>query len=193
MKKENKKYLVGVSLSALAFSLTYSISAVAQTCVTPPTCASLGYVRTQAECEGHSFVKCPFDTNFGYCDLSTSPSKKSCADGGYSSAQIKDCNCKTVNYEGLTCYSCTLKTCQELGYKDNLKGPGWRCTACPYDPTKFLCIAIPCPPGTRASSACTHYVWGHAVNKQNLREETEIYKEQMETHFFSGDKLCCYY
>ena len=41
-------------------------------CVTPPTCAQLGYTKTASECSGHTFLKCPFDMSVGYCDLGTS-------------------------------------------------------------------------------------------------------------------------
>ncbi len=66
MRKENKKYL-GVSLSALAFSLSYSLTANAQTCVTPPSCETLGYTDTADKCDGDAMVKCPFDTSKVFC------------------------------------------------------------------------------------------------------------------------------
>ena len=66
MKKENKKYL-GVSLSALAFSLSYGLTANAQTCVTPPSCETLGYTDTADKCDGDAMVKCPFDTSKVFC------------------------------------------------------------------------------------------------------------------------------
>ena len=66
MKKENKKYL-GVSLSALAFSLSYSLTVNAQTCVTPPSCETLGYTDTADKCDGDAMVKCPFDQSKVFC------------------------------------------------------------------------------------------------------------------------------
>ena len=57
--------LGGISLLGLA-------NVVQAQCVTPPTCAQLGYTKTASECSGHTFLKCPFDTSVGYCDLGTS-------------------------------------------------------------------------------------------------------------------------
>ena len=76
MRKENKKYL-GVSLSALAFSLSYGLTANAQTCVTPPSCETLGYKDTADKCDDSSMVKCPFDTSKVFC-RSISTKTKTC-------------------------------------------------------------------------------------------------------------------
>ena len=76
MRKENKKYL-GVSLSALAFSLSYGLTANAQTCVTPPSCESMGYTDTADKCDDSSMVKCPFDTSKVFC-RSISTKTKTC-------------------------------------------------------------------------------------------------------------------
>ena len=70
MRKENKKYL-GVSLSALAFSLSYGLTANAQTCVTPPSCETLGYTNTANQCNGTAMVKCPFDQSKVFCRSTT--------------------------------------------------------------------------------------------------------------------------
>lgn len=50
--------------------LSNPITASAQ-CVTPPTCSELGYTKSASECSGHTFLKCPFNTAVGYCDLGT--------------------------------------------------------------------------------------------------------------------------
>ncbi len=67
MRKINyyRMLLGGISLLGLA-------NAVQAQCVTPPTCSELGYTKTASECSGHTFLKCPFDTSVGYCDLGTS-------------------------------------------------------------------------------------------------------------------------
>ena len=78
MKKENKKYLVGVSLSALAFSLSYGLTANAQTCVTPPSCEELGYTDTANKCDGDAMVKCPFDQSKVFCRAIPKPESKTC-------------------------------------------------------------------------------------------------------------------
>ena len=66
MRKINyyRMLLGGISLLGLA-------NVVQAQCVTPPTCAQLGYTKTASECSGHTFLKCPFDTSVGYCDLET--------------------------------------------------------------------------------------------------------------------------
>ena len=67
MRKINyyRMLLGGISLLGLA-------NVVQAQCVTPPTCAQLGYTKTASECSGHTFLKCPFDMSVGYCDLGTS-------------------------------------------------------------------------------------------------------------------------
>ena len=55
----------GLSLLALA-------GTAAAQCVTPPTCSELGYTKSAADCSGHTFLKCPFNTAVGYCDLESS-------------------------------------------------------------------------------------------------------------------------
>ncbi len=77
MRKENKKYL-GVSLSALAFSLSYGLTANAQTCVTPPSCEELGYTDTADKCDGDAMVKCPFDTSKVFCRAYPTTETKTC-------------------------------------------------------------------------------------------------------------------
>lgn len=61
------------------FGLSSPITASAQ-CVTPPTCSELGYTKSADECSGHTFLKCPFNTAVGYCDLGsqTTPVVQTC-------------------------------------------------------------------------------------------------------------------
>lgn len=62
-----QKSLYGISFAGLAFFLS-AVSVRAQTCVTPPTCASLGYSKSTTECKGVTDVlKCPFDTSIVFC------------------------------------------------------------------------------------------------------------------------------
>lgn len=65
--KKNIQYQFGASLFALAFSLGVSLPAAAQTCVPPPSCDTLGFTKTAADCEGKTILKCPFDTSKVYC------------------------------------------------------------------------------------------------------------------------------
>ncbi len=57
--------IFGASLSALAFSLP--ATALAQTCVPPPTCDELGFIKTATDCAGKTILKCPFDQGQVYC------------------------------------------------------------------------------------------------------------------------------
>ena len=61
------KRILGASLTLAAFSFITATQVAAQTCVTPPTCESLGYNKTTADCEGKTILKCPFDTSQVYC------------------------------------------------------------------------------------------------------------------------------
>ena len=136
--------ILGASLVLTAFSFGGIPSALAQTCITPPTCASLGYTMTAAQCSGHKFLKCPFNLSIGYCDLG-SGTQKSCSDGGYSSIKISGQNCKQVSYSGLTCYFCTVaKTCADGGYSQT-KISGQNCKQVSYEGlTCYQCTEKSC-------------------------------------------------
>jgi len=43
------------------FLLSTSTSLAQTSCVTPPTCAEMGYTQTESECAGKEIVRCPFD------------------------------------------------------------------------------------------------------------------------------------
>lgn len=59
---------LGASLLVFALSLNFnSNQAQAQTCATPPSCASLGYLFTEAGCQDAFLLRCPFDTTKVYC------------------------------------------------------------------------------------------------------------------------------
>ncbi len=63
MNKNCKGTLGATLLLTTAFSVT---EGMAQTCAIPPTCESLGYTMSEADCEG-AVIKCPFDTTKVYC------------------------------------------------------------------------------------------------------------------------------
>ena len=58
-----KKYLLLCS----ALTVASSVQAADINCATPPSCAELGYVMTEADCEGFFALKCPFDTSKLFC------------------------------------------------------------------------------------------------------------------------------
>ena len=63
--KKISQYIFGVSFALATFS--FISNAVAQTCITPPTCESLGYTLTESKCEGRTILKCPLDTSKVFC------------------------------------------------------------------------------------------------------------------------------
>ena len=91
MKKELKRIL-GASFLTIAFSFIGNTSALAQTCATPPTCESLGYIFTASQCTGRTVLKCPLDTSKIFC--------VSAAEAG----EITDCaNVGDILYSDMTC------------------------------------------------------------------------------------------
>ena len=57
-----KKYIMGILMFVMP-SVVYG-----QNCATPPSCETLGYTKTAADCSGKTILKCPFDNNKVYCD-----------------------------------------------------------------------------------------------------------------------------
>lgn len=57
-----KKYIMGILMFIMP-SVVYG-----QNCATPPSCETLGYTKTAADCSGKTILKCPFDNNKVYCD-----------------------------------------------------------------------------------------------------------------------------
>ena len=54
------------SLSMIG-SLAAAGAAAAQTCATPPSCETLGFTKSEADCDGLEALKCPFDQSKLYC------------------------------------------------------------------------------------------------------------------------------
>lgn len=60
--------IMGAGLFLLAFSLVCGNEARAQSCLTPPSCDTLGYKQTADDCSGQERVlKCPFDQTKMFC------------------------------------------------------------------------------------------------------------------------------
>ena len=64
MKKSN-------IISQIAFAWGLGLMSVApvwaQTCIKTPSCADLGYTKTEADCSGKTILKCPLDNSQVYC------------------------------------------------------------------------------------------------------------------------------
>jgi len=91
----------------IAMVLLPAPTSLAQTsCVTPPTCAEIGYTQTESECAGKEIVHCPFDLSVVFCpacDFSEYPLTE-CPTGG---------NCTNTTCDGTTKYK--LNSCNS-GY-----------------------------------------------------------------------------
>ena len=66
----------------------------AQTCATPPSCASLGYTMTSSDCSGQPTLVCPFDASAVFCagTASSGNSSGGSTGGGAGSGLIESCN-----------------------------------------------------------------------------------------------------
>ncbi len=60
--------IMGAGLFALVFSLVWGSNVRAQSCLTPPSCDTLGYKQSADDCSGQERVlKCPFDQTKMFC------------------------------------------------------------------------------------------------------------------------------
>ncbi len=60
--------IMGAGLFALVFSLVCGSNVRAQSCLTPPSCDTLGYKQSASDCSGQERVlKCPFDQTKMFC------------------------------------------------------------------------------------------------------------------------------
>ncbi len=66
----------------------------AQTCATPPSCASLGYTMTSSDCSGQPTLSCPFDASAVFCagTASSGNSSGGSTGGGAGSGLTESCN-----------------------------------------------------------------------------------------------------
>ncbi len=65
----------------------------AQTCATPPSCASLGYTMTSSDCSGQPTLVCPFDASAVFCaGTASSGGAGGSTGGGAGSGLIESCN-----------------------------------------------------------------------------------------------------
>ena len=68
----------------------------AQTCATPPSCASLGYTMTSSDCSGQPTLVCPFDASAVFCAGTASSGNSS----GGSTSMPAECNGNCVKQSG---------------------------------------------------------------------------------------------
>ena len=118
MKKE-------VLILSAAIFLAGTSAVRAQSCATPPSCASLGYTMTTDDCSGQPTLVCPFDSSAVFCAGSSSGSGSSSGGGG-SSEMPSGCTASTcfkhhgrwyqykVNGTGVNVSTCQIN-CRSLG------------------------------------------------------------------------------
>jgi len=100
----------------------------AQTCQQLPTCESLGFSKTIAQCANLNYIKCPFDNSMVYC-LDEEYPLSACPTGGNCSTitkhKLNSCqNSYELSSDGLTCNACNftnypLSTCDANGTCSN--------------------------------------------------------------------------
>jgi len=62
-------------LLSLLASTIYTSTVSAQSCQQPPTCAEMGYTKSESDCTGKTTLKCPFDLTKVSCDDASESSK----------------------------------------------------------------------------------------------------------------------
>ena len=139
--------LASVCFSAMLLNIQ---NVQAQTCVTPPSCYSLGYTKTVSQCSGKAMLKCPLDTSMVFCDNSSSSSggtTTSCPSGYLPYNDIYP-SCNETNktkleqhYTAKGCYKCIkcmdgywFNNSCSLSIHETTDSVGCkRCSKCSYD------------------------------------------------------------
>jgi len=130
------KFIATVFFTILIFS---NVSAQS-TCKIRPSCEAMGYTKTQADCNGKDFIRCPFDKSAYYCqgsscdglanmDCGTFRCKETYATDGCDEF-CKICYTDTCDYPENADYP--LKANCEYGCDDQgtIEGCDTRCHAC---------------------------------------------------------------
>ena len=87
------------------------------------------------------------------------------------------------NVRNVQAQCATPPSCSSMGYTlSSVKGPGWDCTACPFDGTTWACSAKPCPIGSSTDNS----PWGSYMNGP-----TQVTGRWVNCIIaYSGDKPC---
>lgn len=142
--------IFGASLSALAFSLTIP-NVMAQTCVVPPTCEELGFIKTENDCLGRTILKCPFNKAMVFCAMLEE-----------SGAEIEAPKIGDILYSDMT-WSTTL---------DTKRTP----IGIIFEPTERRAIALKDLTGTYAWGSETNPVNEVLINTENASGKTNTQK-----------------
>ena len=119
--------------------LTSSTSLAQDSCMVRPSCADMGFYKTQAECEGKDFIRCIFDASAYYCP----ESGENCDFGDYTLIECPANGvCDYYDCGGATQYK--LDSCKS-GYKLNSDNTG--CEICTWG----AYTSKDCPIGRRCS------------------------------------------
>jgi len=105
-----KQYIFIITMILLPIS-----ASLAQTsCVTPPTCAEMGYTQTESECAGKEIVRCPFDLSVVFCPacdfseypLTECPANATCLEitcEDTTQYQFAQCEVTYIDYDNYWC------------------------------------------------------------------------------------------
>lgn len=128
--RSKKKHITeGISI-ALCLAVSLNANGASAECVVPPSCESLGYNMTAAQCGKYTTLKCPFDATKVYCSIENCPSEyhlyscptyASCSWCG-NKAKIVDCS-KGYLYKNGNCAKCTTCPGENVGYMISLREP----------------------------------------------------------------------
>ena len=93
------------SLSMLGI-LAASGAAAAQTCATPPSCETLGFTKSETDCDGLEALKCPFDQSKLYCPQGGGDDTSAAVPGAivYSDGTISDSVIASKTPVGIVAY-----------------------------------------------------------------------------------------
>lgn len=116
----NKKYTLSSIFTLILANPAYA----AINCATPPSCASLGYTKTAAQCRNAYSIKCPFDNTKYFC---VAGSNNGCLPNYGYITHLDRCErfssnilyCSKYPGEDLISYSEVSLTCEdEYGYEE---------------------------------------------------------------------------
>ena len=149
-----KKYLL------LSLAMAVALPAYAALdCATPPTCAELGYIQSEADCAGQFMLKCPFDNTKVFCG------GEDCEAQGY----IHE-SCGTYMNSEACPYDSSLFKCTEMTAAEKCAVDGYTVTSCAsgyyasetcyFDSSYVKCAKDSCSlgylPGSDEACACTY-------------------------------------
>lgn len=153
-----------------AFSIPEAKAAETYTCVKNPNisyCSDMGFTMSEADCDGKTMLKCPFDKSKVYCStICDNRYEYSCSGTGYSGGSGAACRGK---YMSCTCAS---------GYK-------WNGSAC---------IEDTCPSGYEIATSNNKTSWQTSYSTTTLTNGKTCYKlscKQLSVQTITSGVISC--